>query len=75
METSKEAKDKAVELVDRFTELEDVEMYIGKAKQCAIICVDEILKALESDRIIYGSVYRYEENEFWQQVKHEIQQL
>tara|TARA_R110000822_G_scaffold177538_1_gene317515 strand:+ start:252 stop:488 length:237 start_codon:yes stop_codon:yes gene_type:complete len=46
-----------------------------QAKQCTLIAVDEILKALESDNIIYGSEYRFEENNWWQQVKKEIENL
>lgn len=47
----------------------------GMAKSCALIAVDEILNALDSDRIIYGSVYRFEEHEFWEEVKQEIKSL
>ena len=43
------AKEKAKELFDRFYKIEPVEpIYIGmdkgQAKQCALICVDEILE-------------------------------
>jgi predicted RNA-binding protein with EMAP domain len=37
-----EAKEKAIELVERYSFLEPEE-----AKQCANICVDEIIEALE----------------------------
>lgn len=36
-------KEKAKELVEKFSDLEDGEMYIGKAKQCALIAVNEII--------------------------------
>ena len=37
-------KEKAKELVDKFSDLEDGEMYIGKAKQCALIAVELMLE-------------------------------
>ena len=37
-------KEKVKELVEKFSDLEDGEMYIGKAKQCALITVNEIIK-------------------------------
>lgn len=45
------------------------------AKQHALVCVDEIIDTLSSDRIIYGSEYRYEESDYWQEVKQEIENL
>ena len=43
-----------------------------KAKQCAIICVDEIL---ENNLIVLsGGVYQRELN-YWQEVKEEIEKL
>ena len=47
----------------------------GRAKQCASICVDNILKALEDDKIIYSSEYRFEANDYWNEVKEEIEKL
>ena len=46
-----------------------------QAKQCALIAVDEIIKALDDDIYIQGET---DINSFiysWQQVKHQIQQL
>ena len=64
------AKEKAIELVDRFkyrtirgTEFEA--MSISLAKQCALICVDEIL---EFD-------LRFFDIEFLKEVKQEIEKL
>jgi hypothetical protein len=60
-------KEKAEELVNKFTDVEDGEMYIGKAKKCALIAVDEILK-----------VAFYAPNEIYEhyiQVKNEIEKL
>ena len=75
------AKDKAKELVERFKyrTLRGVEvetMSISLAKQCALICVDEI--------IINGgtkNVIQYEPNcftnkvDYWKEVKQEIEKL
>ena len=47
-----ESKQKAVELVEKFTTLED-----------AIICVDEILKTYDTKNLIY-----YQEFKFWREV-------
>ena len=66
-------KEKAKELVEKFSDLEDGEMYIGKAKQCALIAVDEIINSLEN----YGKAsdeLQNMENDFryWQEVKQEL---
>ena len=66
------AKEKAKELFNRFYEIEPVEpiyvgVNIGQAKQCALICVDEILGG---SRLFYIEDYSY-----WQEVKEEINKL
>ena len=63
-----EAKEKAKELVDKFT-FTCIECdYDWKAKQCALICVDEIINIIDAeDQFI---LYNY-----WQQVKQEIDKL
>ena len=66
-------KEKAEELVEKFSDLEDGEMYIGKAKQCALIAVAEIINSLEN----YGKAsdeLQNMENDFryWQEVKQEL---
>ena len=66
-------KEKAKELVEKFSDLEDGEMYIGKAKQCALIAVYEIINSLEN----YGKEsdeLQNMENDFryWQEVKEEL---
>jgi hypothetical protein len=62
------AKEKAKELVEKFTLID--EMFIGSAKKCAIICVDEILfyypVAVDDER-------SKSFNEYWKSVKTEIQ--
>ena len=65
------AKEKAKELFDRFYGIEPVQpIYIGmdkgQAKQCTLICVDEIL---ENN---YGAKFQMI---FWQEVKQEIKKL
>jgi hypothetical protein len=60
------AKDKAKELVDRFLNEQNDTEEISQAKQCALICVDEILQEIE------GFPYAYK---FWEEVKQEINKL
>jgi len=59
-------KEKAEELIDKMT------MEIGKfnAKQCALIAVDEIIKALRKDLAVFELG-----KGFWQEVKIEIEKL
>ena len=61
-------KEKAKELIDKFTDVEDGEMYIGKAKQCALIAVDEMIKQqqIQFDEMIWSCVG------YWKDVKQEI---
>jgi hypothetical protein len=70
-----EAKIKAKELIDRFYAVNDYSKqgvgcnpYIDKeyAKQCALICCDEIIN---NDNNLMQT---YEQNDFWLQVKQEI---
>ena len=61
------AKEKSKELVDKFYTLNNIEatdMPIQVAKECALICVDEISEAYSGDIL-----------EFWQEVKQEIEKL
>ena len=62
-------KEKAKELVDRFLKefpsTDDIGFgQIKIAKQCALICVDEILNIIK-----YFSIYK----EYWEEVKQEIE--
>ena len=57
------AKDKAKELVNKFLQIYDGR--VPQAKQCALICVDEIL---ETPLHVYGMGY-------WENVKQEIEKL
>jgi hypothetical protein len=66
-------KEKAEELVNKFTDVEDGEMYIGKAKECALIAVDEILDEFPSQ--CPSDSYEMERHLYWQEVKQEIESL
>ena len=73
------AKDKAKELVDRFYDTieNNVELYKGEylvtAKQCALVCVDEMIK----EHIHASQNYKWQD-EIWEwlrEVKQEINKL
>lgn len=73
-------KEKAEELIDLFSDLEDGEMYIGKAKQCALIAVDEILNSWYPVNIHCRHEFHHDNlstsfYEYWQEVKQEISNL
>ena len=66
--------EKANELVEKFSDLEDGEMYIGKAKQCSLIAVDEIINTLSChirDLDVRGSVL-LDLIQYWREVKQEL---
>jgi hypothetical protein len=68
-------KQKAKELVDKFDEALTYLESKSKAKQCALIAVNEILQIVPSifltdDEEIHSGHYQY-----WQEVKQEIQKL
>lgn len=58
-------KEKAKELFDEYFKLTHPFYDIDKAKQCALIAVDEILNG---SRLFYIEDYKY-----WQEVKQEIE--
>lgn len=69
-------KEKAKELVSKYMEIDlqpfsDYGNYIEKdvAKQCALIAVDEILNTVNS---LFNT---YSQNDYWLQVKQEIEKL
>tara|TARA_R110000803_G_scaffold22225_5_gene55580 strand:- start:331 stop:552 length:222 start_codon:yes stop_codon:yes gene_type:complete len=71
------AKEKAKELFDRFYEIEPVEpiyvgVNIGQAKQCVLICVNEMIKELTEQ--ISPSVHGFRHN-YWKEVKQEVNKL
>ena len=67
-----EQNKKAKELIDKYMSpidgLHKYPMCFDTAKQCAIICVDEILKEIYSNNLITNDKHRI----FWQEVKEEI---
>jgi hypothetical protein len=71
------AKEKANELVERFrnfvdTDFEDDHLPIFECqKQCALIAVDEILKAIDWHEFEQPN----KEYEYWNEVKQEIEKL
>jgi hypothetical protein len=60
-------KEKAKELFDKY-QLAGSQWYVDTTKKYALIAVDEIWNALESARA-------FEEYDYWQEVKQEIQKL
>lgn len=73
--------EKAKELIEKFLmpidELHKYPMCLETAKQCAIICVDEIINASPTNPLTGGYIELYsdmidEAIEFWQTVKQEI---
>jgi hypothetical protein len=67
-------KDKAKELVDKMWNIDERYGSIGfhEAKQCALICVDEICEAIKPIR--YGLDYINKRDD-WDEVKEEIKKL
>ena len=59
-------KEKAEELVEKYEVLTTGWNYIEDAKQCALICVDELLKST----FVQNNTYNY-----WTEVKQEINKL
>jgi hypothetical protein len=74
------SKEKAIALVDKFENLvkineSQIELTERRSKQCALICVDEIMDIFDKweekqdDFVLsYGTIY-------WQEVKKEIEKL
>jgi hypothetical protein len=67
-------KEKAEELVDKFVQYTpaDSELEYPYAKQCALIAVDELRDAIDWD--YYEGRMETEEN-YWEQVKQELEKL
>jgi hypothetical protein len=66
-------KEKAIDLMDSFIQRTrnkwESSMSYKRAKQCALIAVDEILNTIEQ---IFET---FEERKYWQEVKQEIEKL
>ena len=71
-------KEKAEELVDKYMNIRNVKLsdysiiYLPTAKQCALISVDEILKAVDNPDEKYSMK---DSVDYWQEVKQEIENL
>ena len=71
-------KEKANQLVDNYWLMDKINPSLSKeqAKQCALIAVDEILKALQVPPIENKGSKLYDSQiEYWQEVKEEIEKL
>jgi hypothetical protein len=71
-------KEKAKELVDKFTIVGLQQRNEGI--QCALICVDEIIKRSDKNKIVYtffesDCLTQYTEDFYWEKVKQEINKL
>lgn len=77
-----EAKNKAIQLVEKFLQYVDCgdNRYSTKqqeenAKQCALICVEEILSLNTESFDEANNPHHYFSKKYWQQVKQEILNL
>ena len=68
-------KEKAKSLVGKMYAGFVHDLYSYKAKQCALIAVDEIIFALNDDIYIQGETDIDSHREYWKEVKQEIQKL
>lgn len=69
----KTAEEKALKLVDRFENLFSTS-YPDINKKLALICVDEILKAIP--KLIGGrALFKNPDIDYWEEVKSEIEKL
>lgn len=66
-------KEKAKELIEKY-QFVKIANYTSmfEVKQCALIAVDEILEVISFNK--YDDKY-WEEEEYWNEVKHEIEKL
>jgi hypothetical protein len=72
-------KEKAKELVEKFRlnvlDYEGCGINEHKAKQCALIAVDEVLNELFEAAIVTGSSHIHKHIDYYQEVKKEIEKL
>ena len=64
-------KEKAKELVNKFLQIYDGR--VPQAKQCALICVDEILQTIPNEVMSYKPFMM--NTDYWQEVKEDINKL
>lgn len=72
-------KEKAKELFNKMYHVDDpmgnYPMCFDTAKQCALIAVDEIMYNNLMEYPQHSMIYNPHKNDYWQQVKHEIEKL
>jgi hypothetical protein len=72
-------KEKAAELISKFRQIPPSSPYTGigdeEAKQCALLTVDEIMFYNLMEYPQHSTIYAPHKNDYWQQVKQEIEQL
>ena len=66
-------KEKALELVDKFT-LVGLQQR-NEGIQCALICVDEIVKEIQCNAFDFGATVPMAVYTYWKNVKEEIQKF
>jgi hypothetical protein len=66
-------EEKAKDLVDKFTVVGLQQRNEGI--QCALICVDEIVKEIQCNALDFGAEVPLIVYTYWKNVKHEIQRL
>jgi hypothetical protein len=64
-------KEKSIELVNKFLQIYDGR--VPQAKQCALICVDEVLENITEEVMTYKPFMM--NTDYWQEVKEEINKL
>jgi DNA polymerase elongation subunit (family B) len=68
-------KEKGIELVKKFRIYAFTSDYDYFAENCALIAVDEIIKALNDDIYIQGETDIDSHIKYWDEVKNEIEKL
>ena len=64
-------KEKAMELVGKFADIQKYSTMKVVAKNCALIVVDEVLNSIDFATMLNGT----DDYNYWQQVKKEIENL
>ena len=68
-------KEKAEELVNKYLLKTPVGFHIDDAKECALIAVDEIMYNNLMEYPQHSMIYNPHKNDYWQEVKQEIEKL
>jgi len=69
-------KEKAKELFNKYYQLcADSSYPYNMAKQCALIAVDEILKSVSVNKVLYLTDMTYQIYTYWSKVKDELELL